>query len=319
MDECRRVLASFLGRLFPDCSGHLFLTEPGSGMLTAAAGIGGAPAMGDFPAEACWGIREGKAYVCPAESGKPRCGHVESEYEGTALCIPISGGGDTHGLLHLRPLPPAPGEDPRFGELSGLATRVAERLALALTTFNLRIALREQSIHDPLTGLYNRRYLDEVAGRELVNATRRGGALGFIMFDIDHFKDFNDTYGHDAGDILLRELSQFITGRLRGGDLAFRIGGEEFLLVLPGADTTATLARAEALRQEVVAGLRVKYREESLTVTFSAGVASFPIHGERLSTLLKAADTALYRAKEGGRNRVEAAAGPDRGDLFRGA
>jgi diguanylate cyclase (GGDEF)-like protein len=316
LGECRGVLASFLDGLFPNCSGHLFLTEPGSGLLTAAAVIGGAPAVGDFPAEICWGIRESKAYVCPAGSGKPMCGHVEREYEGTALCIPIISGGDTHGLLHLRPLPSAPDEEPRFSELTGLATRVAERLALALTTFKLRITLRDQSIHDPLTGLYNRRYLDEVAGRELVNATRRGGALGFIMFDIDHFKDFNDTYGHDAGDVLLRELSQFVTGRLRGGDLAFRIGGEEFLLVLPSADATATLARAETLRQEVAAGLHVKYREALLTVTFSAGVASFPVHGERLSTLLKAADTALYRAKEGGRNRVEAAASPDRGDLF---
>ena len=169
--------------------------------------------------------------------------------------------------------------------------------------------MREQSIHDPLTGLYNRRYLDEVAHRELQRAARRGQPVGVALFDIDHFKRFNDEHGHDAGDAVLFQLTRFIESRLRAGDLAFRIGGEEFLLLLAEADREATLAKMEGFRREVETDLRVKHAQLNLTVTISAGVAAFPGDGTSLEDLLKAADTAMYRAKTMGRNCVFATGG----------
>jgi diguanylate cyclase (GGDEF)-like protein len=187
---------------------------------------------------------------------------------------------------------------------------VAESLAFTLTTLKLKVRLREQSIRDPLTGLYNRRYLEEVAHREFQRAARWGHAVGVALFDIDHFKEFNDEHGHDAGDAVLAQLTRFIGSRLREGDLAFRIGGEEFLLLLTEADAMTTLAKMEGFRGEVETQLLVKHRQLNLSVTISAGIAAFPADGGCLEDLMKAADRAMYRAKAGGRNRVMMGDGP---------
>ena len=175
------------------------------------------------------------------------------------------------------------------------------------TNLRLQKALRVQAVRDPLTRLFNRRYLEETFERELRRAERRRGPLGVIMLDLDHFKVFNDTFGHAAGDALLRALGQFLVSRSRREDVACRYGGEEFVLIFPDAPLETTTRRAEQLREEA-RSLQVQYHGHSLgTVTISVGVAGFPEHGATTATLLRAADEALYRAKTEGRDRVEVA------------
>jgi diguanylate cyclase (GGDEF)-like protein len=164
-----------------------------------------------------------------------------------------------------------------------------------------------QAVRDPLTGLFNRRYMEETLEREIFRVIRKNAPLGIIMVDLDLFKNFNDTLGHVAGDVLLQTIGHFLRSHIRREDIACRYGGDEFVLILPEAPLEITQQRAEKLRQEVQQ-LQIEYRGENVgPVTISLGVASFPTHGDRVEAVLKAADAALYQAKAEGRNRVEVA------------
>jgi diguanylate cyclase (GGDEF)-like protein len=188
-----------------------------------------------------------------------------------------------------------------------MATTVADQLGLAVANLKLRETLRNQSIRDALTGLFNRRYLEETLERELSRARRTNASLGLIMMDLDHFKHFNDTFGHEAGDVLLREVGRLLQETVRGGDVACRYGGEEFVVILPEASAETTRLRAERLR-ESIKHLYVTQRGQSIgSVTASIGVGTFPQNGTTGDALVKAADTALYLAKGTGRDRVTVA------------
>jgi diguanylate cyclase (GGDEF)-like protein/PAS domain S-box-containing protein len=163
--------------------------------------------------------------------------------------------------------------------------------------------LREQSIHDGLTGLYNRHYLDDFLDRELILARRSGYPISAIMADLDHFKNVNDRHGHLAGDEILRVFSNLMKQHARGSDMCSRYGGEEFLMVLPRMAQDVALARAEQLRS-VLADVRIEFGGTSIAVTASFGVATFPQNGRTADELVAAADAALYAAKAAGRNRV---------------
>jgi diguanylate cyclase (GGDEF)-like protein/PAS domain S-box-containing protein len=294
LPESIPVIEAFLPRLFPGAGAELFLKDPASDLLAPIT----PGAHGEFPVEDCWALREGKPYARAAQGGRPRCAHQEGLAPVDSLCLPVLAGGEMHGLIQVL----AP--DSQMAEFQRHGKIVAETLAFTLTTLKLRVRLREQAIRDPLTGLYNRRYLEEVAHREFQRAARWGHPVGVALFDIDHFKAFNDEHGHDAGDAVLAQLTRFIGARLREGDLAFRVGGEEFLLLLTEADGATTLAKMEDIRREVETELLVKHRQLNLTVTISAGVTAFPADGASLEDLLKVADGAMYRAKAEGRNRV---------------
>jgi diguanylate cyclase (GGDEF)-like protein len=209
--------------------------------------------------------------------------------------------GESLGLFHVSRCPePA----------QAFAISVAEHIGLALSNLKLRSDLRELSIHDPLTGLHNRRYMEEALELELRRAQRKQLSVGLIMLDIDHFKEFNDRFGHGAGDELLRRLGAAMREHLRSGDVACRYGGEEFLLILPEAGLEVTARRAEQLRQHVKQ-MAVSYQEKPLgPITISLGVAVYPDHGQEPGELIKSADAALYRAKAEGRDRVLCAAPP---------
>ncbi|HEX7370730.1 MAG TPA: GGDEF domain-containing protein, partial [Rhodanobacteraceae bacterium] len=182
-----------------------------------------------------------------------------------------------------------------------------DQLALALGNLQLQATLRTQSIRDPLTNLFNRRYLEASLPRELLRAERRDGGLSVLMFDLDHFKRYNDTQGHDAGDALLSAFGALLAQCCRGEDMPCRFGGEEFTLVLTDANHAQARERAEAIRK-ATAELVVHYRAGMLpAATVSIGVASFPEHGSTPEALLRMADQALYRAKHTGRNRVASA------------
>jgi diguanylate cyclase (GGDEF)-like protein len=188
-----------------------------------------------------------------------------------------------------------------------LIVSIAEHVGLALANLSLRERLRSQSIRDQLTGLYNRRYMEESLERELVRARRAGRTVAVILADLDKFKSVNDTHGHDAGDELLKAVSHLFQAHLRAGDIVCRYGGEEFLFVLPEASLSAARTRAEELRASVSA-LSVPFRGGTLdAVSVSLGVAVFPDQGGSMTMLLQAADRALYRAKARGGNSVEIA------------
>ena len=180
---------------------------------------------------------------------------------------------------------------------------ISERTRAERAVQVLQEELREQSTHDALTGLYNRRFLDEFFGRELLLAKRGGHPVSVIMGDLDHFKAVNDRYGHLAGDEVLRVFGTLLTNNARASDIVCRYGGEEFLLVLPGMTTEGAVERAEQLRQ-AMAATPVSNGVSRITVTASFGVATFPTHGRTTDELIAAADRALYSAKAQGRNRV---------------
>jgi diguanylate cyclase (GGDEF)-like protein len=185
-----------------------------------------------------------------------------------------------------------------------LAVEVGETIKLSLSNLKLREELREQAIHDPLTGLCNRRYLEENLVRELHRARRGNSPLCVVMLDLDNFKPFNDTFGHDAGDALLRELAQVMHDKLRKSDICCRYGGDEFVLVLPDSSLADTQQRME---QICVAVKEKQIRNGGPpldAITISAGVVGLPEHGSTAAELLQAADNAMYAAKQAGRNRI---------------
>jgi diguanylate cyclase (GGDEF)-like protein len=230
------------------------------------------------------------------------CRHVSQPAECSYLDVPMMASGEAMGVLYIE----RAGENGFHQGAQDLAKTVAEHLALSLSNLRLRETLRAQSIRDSLTGLFNRRYMEESLDRELHRADRRKAPVGIIMLDIDHFKDFNDTYGHDAGDLILRELGTLLQRGIRKEDIACRLGGEEFILILPDAPLEVTRQRAERIREEVQA-LHIVYLHQTLgLVTVSLGVAVFPENSTTAEGILRKVDEAMYRAKRQGRNCVAA-------------
>ena len=230
------------------------------------------------------------------------------------MCVPLVAQGEPLGLLHIRaPMGTASGHLPAAAEKwfteskQQLARTVGYALALALANLRLRETLRQQSIRDPLTGLFNRRYMEETLEREMRRVIRAKHPLGVIMIDVDHFKQFNDNNGHEAGDAILRELGHFLRSQVRVEDIPCRYGGEEFILILPDAPLEAVVERAKNLCKGVKQ-LNVQYHNQSLgPVTVSAGVSTYPQHGFSGEAVIRAADSALYNAKRSGRDRVAVA------------
>jgi diguanylate cyclase (GGDEF)-like protein len=307
-EEAYAAVARSAQRLFPALRGALFVYSPSRNDLETQAAWGGLALTANervFTPEECWALRRGRLHhVADTHTDAP-CHHLQSPPPHGYLCVPLMAQGDALGVLHLQPAaaPPAEGAASWNEQLIEAAT---DQIGLALANVRLRETLRNQSIRDPLTGLYNRRYMEETLEREMRRAERSGRPLGIVMLDIDHFKQFNDAHGHEAGDVLLRDLGAFLRSRIRGGDIACRYGGEEFTLVLPETSLTDTRDRAEHLRQGIH-GLTVQHHGQTLeTITASLGVATWQ-PGLTAQQALRAADQALYRAKAEGRDRVVAA------------
>ena len=306
LEEAYAVFGQTAPELFAAESGALYVLDAVHNLVESVAVWGDAPpgepvfAPGD-----CWALRRGQAHGVESSDAGLVCQHLGQSHSRTSLCVPMMAQGEALGVLLLHSGPGESGQPVRLGaSRQRLALNVAEHLGLALANLRLREALQDQSIHDPLTGLFNRRYMEESLERELRRALREQRTLGLIMLDLDHFKQFNDTYGHEAGDALLRELGHLLQARIRKEDIACRYGGEEFVLVLPEASLEVTRRRAEQLR-ESFKSLTVRVRGQNHGAgTVSLGVAGFPEHGATFSALLRVADAALYRAKNEGRDRV---------------
>jgi diguanylate cyclase (GGDEF)-like protein len=228
------------------------------------------------------------------------CRHIQHPTPAGYLCIPMMAQSEALGVLHLM----QPDDVKMTDTKQRMAVTMSEHIAMALSNLRLHETLRSQSIRDPLTGLFNRRFMEESLELEIRRASRNQRPLGMIMIDLDHFKYFNDTFGHEAGDLLLKELGSLLKGNIRGEDIACRYGGEEFTLILPEGTGTVTLQRAEFFR-EAIQRLDVHHRGHPLgKITASMGVAVFPDHGRTAESLINAADKALYRSKAAGRDCV---------------
>ena len=300
-DEVFAAALGFAPRIFPAVRGAVALLNAGRNQAEVIGSWNGCelPAM-EFEPTACWALRTGHPHLVVAGDSTAPCAHAAG-VKNTYLCIPILAQGETLGILHVQSTDEAPQLE--ASELS-FKTTFAGQVGLSIANIRLREALRAQSVRDVLTGLYNRRYLEEVLDREMRRAGRAAQTLGVLMLDLDHFKRFNDTYGHEAGDAVLRETATFLLKNVRAEDFVCRFGGEEFVIILPTADVEGSHARAERLRSKM-GELAILYQGRSLgKVTFSVGVAEFPAHGMSPQELMAAADAALYEAKRGGRDRV---------------
>lgn len=306
MEEAYMVVGRLAAQLFPEVNGALFILNPSRNLLEAATGWGPSPPGGKdaiFTPDECWALRRGRPHVVREPDADLLCQHLSEP--SAYLCVPLVAQGEAMGIFHLSSSRTLKAPSMVWTDAKRqLAITVAEHLALALANLKLRETLRSQSIRDPLTGLFNRRYMEETLEREILRAKRNHTSLSVIMIDIDHFKQFNDKFGHDAGDVVLQKLSSLLQSGFRGEDIPCRHGGEEFALLLPDTSLEDACQRAEQLRVSVEK-LEIYYREKPLgRITLSIGIAVFPDHGSEPKMLLRLADEALYRAKANGRNQV---------------
>jgi diguanylate cyclase (GGDEF)-like protein len=294
------IVERYAPRILPETRGALYSIPNSRANVRALGGWGGeVSSAADFVPGDCWAIRRGRPHLVSASSIELKCRHVHPEWEGNYSCLPLIAQGETVGLLYVEALEGRgiPGGHERYV--------LNETIAASLVNLRLRDSLRDQSTRDPLTGLFNRRYLDESFELECSRAQRSKQPLSVLMADIDHFKRFNDVFGHEAGDVVLTQFGELLKRSVRRGDIVCRFGGEEFVIVLPGSDLTTAKVLADTLRMKV-GSYDFASRGHGLgKVTVSVGVADYPRSGSSPEALLSAADQALYAAKANGRDRSE--------------
>lgn len=307
MDDLKDVVQRFVPEITPGLAGRLYLLDRQRNMVVEACGWQNAGhSRAEFSALACWALRRGLPHRPAGDNVDVPCDHVDRSDAAApidTLCLPLTAQRETLGLLYFE----APAGNP--GALSGpeiYLDMLAENIGLAIANLQLRETLRELALADPLTGLSNRRQLDQLLGIQIAQAERLGQDLGCLMIDVDHFKRFNDVHGHDAGDTVLREVGKVLAGVTRDAGLAFRYGGEEFMLLLPGLSVEGATERAEEIRTRVAALALGSEAGNMGPVTVSIGVAITPLHCPP-DRLVRTADAALLRAKAMGRDRVEVA------------
>ena len=304
IEEAKTALTDLLQPLFPNTHGAVYLMNSSKNILDAIAAWGIPNSESSFEPNECWALRRGNKHQADPSTPGLYCTHNNSlAYTTPTLCLPMIAKGKTLGMLYLR--------FTRIESVSELmqelAETVAQNIAMSVANLKLQEKLRYQSLRDPLTGLYNRRYLQESLTKEIDRAQRQQQFIGIIMIDIDHFKRFNDVYGHSAGDLVLQEVGSYLLSKIRHYDVACRYGGEELVIVMPDASIANTLVRAEEIR-EGVKQLKLKHENQKLeSISVSIGVSCFPDDGTDAGRLIRSADKALYRAKEQGRDRVQRA------------
>lgn len=307
-EQACQSLAHHLPRMFVTFSGLLAVSARSKAPLQIVTKWGDLPEQIELSSclTDCPGLKTRKPiWACGPD---PVCSIIDKQTTTDAFCLPLLSQDEILGLLILcadQSTPPGLLENKRLSEtIRRLAVTTADTTALALANLRLRDELRFQAIHDPLTGLFNRRYMEETLDREIHQAKRAGSPIGIIMMDIDRFKTFNDRYKHAGGDALLRALGRLLINRTRGGDIACRYGGEEFVLIFPDASLEDTRNRAESIRQQT-AEMEITLHNRPLgRITLSVGVVAYPDYGATPDELLQLADTALYQAKGAGRNCV---------------
>lgn len=312
LDEAYEIVAQAAARLFPASTGEVFAVNPSHNQMLTAARWGTGPPVSAplYEPDDCWAVRRGSVHAVASSDSTTRCRHTTADGLPREVCVPLLGNEGALGVIHIVLRNGAPSHidpPPTLEDETSTAAAIGPLVASALMSIRLRDKLRAQSIRDPLTGLFNRRYMEESLDREVQRAERAHRSIGLIMLDVDHFKKLNDQFGHAGGDAVLKDLGALLASAIRGGDIACRFGGEEFTIILPEASLEATVMRAEYIRTAVASLVVSLPGGPAASITVSQGVSAFPEHGRMKKTLLSAADDALYRAKRQGRNRVEVA------------
>jgi diguanylate cyclase (GGDEF)-like protein len=301
LDEAAIGLQTMLARMFPRASGTVALLNASQNLVVPLTAWGEKKdGDGVFAPDDCWALRRGRPHP---EDGNEAfvCRHVArdaSSATASSFCLPLMAQGTMLGTLAFT------SSTPLADDVRSTAIAASEQVSLAIANLRLQETLRTQSLRDPLTNLFNRRYLEVSLSRDLARSIRRSQPLAVLMIDVDHFKTFNDTHGHEAGDAVLASLGELLASLSRNEDVACRYGGEEFTLVLQEADSALALDRAEEIRR-AAGTIDVRVRRQAVgPISVSIGIASYPQHGDTPDQLLKRADRALYTAKNQGRNRV---------------
>jgi len=301
--EAYQVITLTAGELFLGQSGCLAMLRDGDQQLEVVARWGTEMIMeSTFSLEDCWALRRGQLHEVVDPQAGLVCRHFIHSPQAGYLCLPLTVQGETIGVLCLIDIATRKGKHQLSAKQLALTT--GETIKLSLSNLKLRDELRQQAIHDTLTGLFNRRYLDETLPRELHLAQRRNSPLSVVMLDLDHYKRFNDSFGHGPGDALLHEFGRILREHVRKSDISCRYGGDEFVLILPDSSIADTQERVEQIRV-FLRELQIHHGEQVLgMITLSAGIAQTPEHGTTASELLRAADDAMYAAKQAGRDRI---------------
>lgn len=298
------VLENATHRLLPNYAGAIYGFNKKHERLEITRKWGEFPSKEPVEALAahrCWALKRGKLHINDRATGTLLCKHYTEN--APTIEVPMVARGSLHGLLILT----LPAQNAQ--QTSGLehdirlAQAMSDSLSLALSNIELRETLRVQSLHDPLTGLYNRRYMEDALKETLASALRNGTPTSVLMIDLDNFKQINDRHGHAMGDIVLCEVAQCIVGALRPTDIVSRYGGEEILVIMPDCSHQEALNLAEILRK-LIESLSAVHNE---TITASFGIATAPDMAESHSEIIARADDALYVAKHAGRNRIMSA------------
>ncbi|MFZ2997168.1 diguanylate cyclase [Sphingobium sp.] len=302
VDDLADVVRRFTPEIVPALAGRLYMLDKRRSVMVQACAWGGPLGSSpDFPTSTCWALRRGQPHRPASDAIDIPCDHLGDHDSLTTICIPLVAQGKSIGLLYLERRSDAPACD--LSPFDHYLEMLAENIGLALANLRLRDALHAMAMADALTGLSNRRHFDQALQGHLDRAERNHLPLACLMIDIDHFKRFNDTFGHDAGDAVLRAFAQVLADAVREEQMAFRLGGEEFLLLMPGLTLDQALERAGHVQQRI-RDLQVDYRGKPLgSVTASFGLAAYPDHGDT-HRLVATADAALLRAKRDGRDRI---------------
>ncbi|MGI9512118.1 MAG: diguanylate cyclase [Anderseniella sp.] len=310
LDELYLVVRKFMANALPGSTGELYIYSNSRDVLDGTCQWSSPDLHDHIAPDSCWALRRGRAYIHDPDRLSFTCQHV-AELDGPEadvpyICVPIIAHGDTVGLMHVRLATDAGASEDLDVAASArtFAVQCGERISLAIANVKLRDELYDQSTRDPLTGLYNRRFFLDAMRRLIAQSDRTDLPFGAVYLDVDRFKNFNDTHGHDAGDVVLSRVGEALRDACVGGEMACRFGGEEFALLVPGADLATTERVAEQIRV-CVADTDIRYGNTVLPhITISAGVAAFPGSGRNPRDIVKAADSALYVAKDAGRNCV---------------
>lgn len=311
MEEAFSISSRFLKKIFPKESGALFLSGKSVNIVEAVV-VWGESLKGElvFSRDDCWAYRKGHIHIIEKSGSGDICRHLNNEDITSYICIPMMAQGNAIGMLHLqRNLInqdiKEESEDLWLCDKKRLMTAVAEHLSLAFANLKLQETLRQQAVHDSLTGLYNRRYMMDMLEREVRRAVRSQTSVGVIMLDLDHFKNINDNYGHECGDVVLLEIGRFLQTHVRQEDIVCRYGGEEFIVIMPGTALDVCKNRARSLWEGIkniqiqVEGYTISHLSASIGIAMSSNENTTDA-----SELLRMADAALYKAKEKGRDTI---------------
>jgi len=298
-EDAGAVLMATARRLLPQFGGALYVFNNSRDRLDLAKSWNGSEAFQPLPTllpSSCWALKRGKPHINDARTDTLCCMHESGS--AATVEVPMMARGQVHGLLVL-----AMEAEDAFDQLHGVrrvARALADSMSLALSNIALREKLRTQSLRDPLTGLYNRRYMEDALERYISLGERNGSATTVLMLDLDNFKRLNDEHGHAKGDAVLRDVASQIVTALRPSDVVARYGGEELIVILPNCGLEDAADKAEMLR------LRVEGLSDSHGVPISAsfGVATVPETSTSAADVVPMADAALYRAKKAGKNCV---------------